>query len=71
MAEEKKPEPKISLVEFIFIGLYVLLLDAADFILTFFGIPGSDILDWFTMPIDFYMVIKGVSGTSFVIAQLL
>ena len=61
MAEEQKPEPKISLPEFVIIGLFIVLIDAIDFIGGLLGLPISDFTDIIAFPFtQLYLFMKGI-----------
>jgi hypothetical protein len=64
--EQKKREPKISLVEALLIGAYIGTLDVIDIIPT-----AGDITDLLGAPIMFYLNIKGVGGMAFIIAEIM
>lgn len=62
--EIQKPEPKISDVEIILIGIFYLGLDAIDFI------PAAgDITDVIAAPMGFYYWMKGLNGTAFLASE--
>jgi hypothetical protein len=64
--EIQKPEPKISDVEIILIGLFYLFLDAIDFI------PAAgDITDVIAAPMGFYYWQKGLNGITFIVAEII
>lgn len=62
--EIQKPEPKISDVEIILIGVFYLGLDAIDLI------PAAgDITDVIAAPMGFYYWMKGLNGTAFLASE--
>src|ERR1700733_5389074 len=64
--EIQKPEPKISDVEIILIGIFYLGLDAIDFI------PAAgDITDVIAAPMGFYYWMKGLNGTAFIASEVI
>lgn len=78
MDETQAPQPKISLTEFILIGLVVFVVDIVEIIIAF--IPIADVIegpvDTLTTvlidgPIQLYLVFKGVSGTRMLIGGIL
>jgi len=72
MAENQKPEPKISLPEFIFVGLFIVLVDIIDLIGLLFAFPMSDITDIVMFPVtQIYLYMKGVRGTFMLIGNLI
>jgi len=72
MAENQKPEPKISLPEFIFVGLFIVLVDTIDLIGLLFAFPMSDITDVVMFPVtQIYLYMKGVRGTFMLIGNLI
>ena len=64
-------EPKISLVEIIFITQYVVLIDAVEILLPFFGLDDFWILDLLALPVIGYLYLKGVNATRSTVAFLL
>ncbi len=72
MDDAQKPEPKISLVEFIFLGLFIVLIDLIDLVGLLVGLPLSDITDLFMFPItQFYLFMKGVKGTYMLVGNII
>jgi hypothetical protein len=62
--EIQKPEPKISDVEIILIGVFYFSLDVMDFI------PGvGDVTDVVAAPMGFYYWMKGLNGTAFLASE--
>jgi hypothetical protein len=64
--EIQQPEPKISDVEIVLVGLFYVALDAIDLI----PIAG-EITDMIAAPMGFYYWSKGLSGTAFLAAEVL
>jgi len=64
--EIQQPEPKISDVEIILIGLFYLIIDLIDLI----PIAG-DITDIIVAPMGFYYWMKGLNGTTFIVSEII
>ena len=60
MNEEQQPDPKISLVEVILIGLIFALFDAIEIVIVFLALDDFWIIDITASIIFFYLLIKGV-----------
>lgn len=64
-------EPKISIVEIIFILPYVLIIDAVEVIITFAGFDDFWILDTLAAPVLLYFFVKGVNATRYLATYIL
>lgn len=64
--ELQQPEPKISEVEIILIGIFYLLLDVFDLI------PAvGDLTDVIAAPMGYYYWTKGLNGITFIVAEII
>jgi hypothetical protein len=64
-------EPKISLVEIIFVFPYVLLIDILEIVLTLLAIDDFWILDILTSPVLGYLYVKNVNATRQLVTYVL
>lgn len=64
--EIQKPEPKISDVEIVLIGIFYFGLDIVDFIPTV-----GDVTDLVASPMGFYYWMKGINGTAFLASEVI
>lgn len=67
---DEAPEPKISLVEAILIGIIFALFDLVGIVLVIFGLDDFFILDILSSPIFLYLYIKGVPSMKQLVAWI-
>ncbi len=66
MEDESDHEPKISLVEILIVGPYILVIDLIGILLAFFALDDFFILEILMLPVLGYLWFKGVPLTRYV-----